>query len=110
MQKDNSKSLWFGQTKRWYDGIRWRKIAAMHKDENPLCVMCLQRGIETPAYVTDHIVPHNGNAELFFDYSNLQSLCAVCHNIKRKVDNGGVMSGCDIDGNPLDRNHYWNKE
>ena len=48
---------------------------------NPVCEECLRRGLVTEATVVDHIVPINeGGAPL--DMSNLQSLCAKCHNIK----------------------------
>jgi predicted kinase len=34
------------------------------------------------ANVLDHVVPHRGNAELFWAQSNWQALCVGCHGIK----------------------------
>jgi hypothetical protein len=37
---------------------------------------------QTPATVVDHIIPHTGDPELFWDVDNLQGLCDPCHNSK----------------------------
>jgi len=37
-----------------------------------LCLYCLQVGKTTAAEVTDHIIPHEGDVELFWDQSNWQ--------------------------------------
>ena len=34
------------------------------------------------ATVADHIIPHKGNLELFWDEGNLQALCKSCHDRK----------------------------
>ena len=49
---------------------------------HPLCVECESQGRITPATVVDHIVPHKGNLELFWDEGNLQTLCKQCHDSK----------------------------
>jgi 5-methylcytosine-specific restriction protein A len=49
---------------------------------NPLCVECERQGRITPATVVDHIIPHKGNLELFWDEDNLQALCKPCHDRK----------------------------
>lgn len=43
---------------------------------------CERRGHITPATVVDHIIPHEGNLELFWDENNIQSLCKSCHDRK----------------------------
>jgi 5-methylcytosine-specific restriction protein A len=50
--------------------------------EHPLCVECERQGRITPATVVDHIVPHKGNLELFWDENNLQAICKRCHDGK----------------------------
>ena len=56
---------------------------------NPLCVMCTAQGRVTAAQVVDHITPHKGNEELFWDESNWQSLCATHHSSdKQLIENG----------------------
>jgi 5-methylcytosine-specific restriction protein A len=58
-------------------------------DEHPMCVECLRVGKLIPATVVDHIVPHKGNLDLFYDYDNLQPLCKRCHDAKTVREDGG---------------------
>ena len=58
---------------RGYDS-RWRKARERYLKAYPLCVLCEREGKLTPANVVDHIKPHKGNKELFWDESNWQSL------------------------------------
>lgn len=75
-----------------------------------LCVYCLQMGISKEAEVTDHIIPHEGDVELFNDQSNWQGLCKACHDsVKAREESRGYAVGCDADGLPLDSKHEWNK-
>jgi 5-methylcytosine-specific restriction protein A len=41
------------------------------------------------ATVVDHIKPHQGDPELFWDSENLQALCAPCHSRKTASEDGG---------------------
>ena len=61
---------------------RWQKARLAHLGKHPLCIECSTLGRVTAASVVDHIVPHRGDQELFWDLSNWQSLCAPCHNRK----------------------------
>lgn len=47
--------------------------------EEPLCRMCSDRGDIVGGTQVDHILPHKGNADLFFNYENTQTLCDHCH-------------------------------
>jgi hypothetical protein len=72
--------------------------------------MCEQRGRVNPATVVDHKIPHKGNAELFWDESNWQGLCDNDHNtMKQMQEIHGYSQAADINGNPVDVNHPWNK-
>ena len=75
--------------------------------------MCMAQGRVTAATVADHIVPHKGNYELFWN-GELQSLCAFHHNkTKQRIERGGnskvvdveYSSACDVNGKPIDPNH-----
>ena len=68
---------------------RWRKASKAYLARNPLCVKCQEFGNVTPATVTDHIVPHKGDADLFWNPGNWQALCKRCHNIKTATEDGG---------------------
>ena len=66
---------------RGYDR-RWQKAREIYLRKHPLCVKCRAAGKLTPATVVDHIIPHRGNQQLFWDESNWQPLCENCHNKK----------------------------
>ena len=61
---------------------RWQKARKSFIADNPLCIMCLDSNELKPAYAVDHIVPHKGNYNLFWDPDNWQSLCQSHHNAK----------------------------
>lgn len=46
--------------------------------DHPWCAA----GCGRPADHVDHVAPHRGDEELFWDISNLQSLCRSCHSAK----------------------------
>ena len=66
---------------RGYDS-RWRKARLRFLKENIFCVRCKNEGKLVRATVVDHIIPHRGNKELFWDESNWQALCKRCHDMK----------------------------
>ena len=65
----------------------WSKYRLKYLRLHPLCVMCLKKGIYTPATVIDHITPvENGQADpLFWVEDNHQALCRDCHSYKTRV-------------------------
>lgn len=65
-----------------YDWSWWRRASRAFRKAHPLCAECERHGIVKGAAVVDHIKPHRENPNLFFDESNLQSLCARCHGAK----------------------------
>lgn len=91
-------------------GSRWQKARATYLRSHPLCVMCASRNIVMAATIVDHVIPHKGDQALFWDKDNWQSLCATCHNShKKRLENSGVVAGCDESGLPLDPGHFWFK-
>lgn len=63
-------------------GSTWIKYRKVFLRSNPVCVCDECKGKLTPANVVDHIIPHRGNEELFWDTSNHQSLAKRCHDKK----------------------------
>lgn len=57
--------------------FEWRKARKAWIIRHPLCAIC-----GAPATDVDHIIPHRGNRELFWDTGNWQSLCHECHSRK----------------------------
>ena len=68
-------------TQRGYDS-RWRASRERYLRQHPLCILCMKVGKATPATVVDHIVPHRGDKQLFWDMDNWQPLCKECHDQK----------------------------
>ena len=62
-------------------GRRWKRRSRQHLREHPLCVTCKAQGKIVAATAADHIVPHRGDEELFWN-GELQSLCKLHHDRK----------------------------
>jgi 5-methylcytosine-specific restriction protein A len=56
---------------------KWHKARKTYLMANPLCVKCGK-----PATEVDHITPHKGDMNLFWDVNNWQALCHECHSRK----------------------------
>lgn len=59
---------------------KWQMARKAHLSEHPLCVMCTADKRITIATVVDHIVPHEGDQQLFWSRDNWQSLCKQHHD------------------------------
>lgn len=69
----------------------------------PLCEFCLVTEEVTAATVVDHRKAHKGDLDLFYDPSNLQSLCKHHHDsAKQMIDNGKKVVTYGIDGYPIE--------
>ncbi|WP_410169954.1 HNH endonuclease [Aeromonas caviae] len=65
-----------------YNSQRWRNLRNAHIIKEPLCAHCLRYEIITPAAVVDHVIEISDDPSRAFDPTNLQSLCASCHQVK----------------------------
>lgn len=73
---------------RGYDR-KWRVSRGIFLKKNPLCAIHLKRGEYVGADVVDHIIPHKGDMNLFWNIRNWQSLCKNCHDsVKQKIEKG----------------------
>ena len=66
----------------------WTKARNAYLRDHPLCVMCIAAKRVTAANVVDHIIPHQGNQELFWDESNWQALCKLHHDTDKAEQEG----------------------
>lgn len=64
-------------------GYKWKRQREAFLRINPIC-KCGK-----VATVVDHIIPHKGNVNLFWDQENWQPMCTVCHNRKTATYDGG---------------------
>lgn len=93
-----------------YKTARWQALRKQQLAAHPLCRMHLQLGKTVVAGVVDHVKAHRGDLGLFFDGTNLQSLCKPCHDAHKQAQEhspGGVLRGAGLDGRPLDLAHPW---
>ena len=88
---------------RGYDR-RWEKARAafLREPENCFCRKCSQQGRMTMATVVDHIVPHRGCQELFWDRSNWQPLCKPHHDSAKQREERGRFVEISEDGWPVE--------
>lgn len=86
----------------WYQRPEWKALRLpVLKRDGFECQECKRNGrftilwehaeqddIEHRAHI-DHIVPFNGNWNLFLDMDNLEALCHRCHSKKTASQDGG---------------------
>lgn len=60
----------------------WDKARLVYLGEHPLCAECQRQGRVTAGTIVDHIIPHRGDQQLFWDRANWQTLCGACHGRK----------------------------
>lgn len=105
MPRNNQRSADARAYHAWYSTTRWKARRRAQLQAEPLCRMCRAAGRITPATVADHVKPHRGDPDLFWN-GELQSLCDAkpwrCHSsIKQRQETGTLPPGVDQDGWPL---------
>ena len=65
-----------------YGTARWKKTSREFLKKYPTCFICGAK-----ATIADHITPHRGSLELFYDANNLQPMCWSCHSRKTFAEN-----------------------
>ena len=80
------------RTNRLYNRRAWRRLSQAVRLERVLCQECKRQGKRTLATCVDHVVPHQGNQQLFWDYGNLQALCQTCHSCKTGKEGGAALT------------------
>ncbi len=78
----------------------WRRLRAEHLRREPWCRVHAAKGEQVQASHVDHIKAHHGNRALFFDPSNLQSLCPTCHNKWKQAQERSRFLPVGVDGWP----------
>ncbi len=94
---------------RLYGSKAWKYLRLqIFKRDGYVCALC-NRPTRRPH--ADHIEPHEGNIELFYDEGNIQTLCPTCHDGRKRIqENKGYSPACDENGIPIDNNHPWNRK
>ena len=63
-------------------GYKWQKVRKRFLETHPLCEECKKQGRYVKATDVDHVIPHRGDMDLFWDWDNYQALCHSCHSKK----------------------------
>jgi 5-methylcytosine-specific restriction protein A len=63
---------------------RWDRAAQAFKARRPLCLGCEARGEVTPTAVVDHVIPHKGDAVLFWSRELWQPACRFDHDVVKQ--------------------------
>jgi 5-methylcytosine-specific restriction protein A len=72
------------EDKNFYSSTPWLRVRRSKLLMNPLCVECEGNGLVVAAKHVHHVIDRKQRPDLALDLENLQSLCAPCHNAKRK--------------------------
>lgn len=64
---------------------QWDRVAKVEKALHPLCLGCLAIGLTTPTAVIDHIEPHKGDLEKFWNPANRQPACSWHHDVVKQI-------------------------
>lgn len=81
----------------WYGTARWKKLRweVLVRDfftcQNPECRKMV---VDHSQLVADHITAHRGDEKLFWERSNLQTLCKECHDrVKQSEEKNAPQFG-----------------
>lgn len=66
--------------RRWYRTVRWRRLREQVLSE--AMYTCARCGHTQINLQVDHVQPHGGHMECFWNRANLQALCPSCHTAK----------------------------
>lgn len=95
--------------RKLYYTPRWRALRdkAFARDLG-VCRIC--KTVIIGRYDADHIIPHKGDATLFWNIANIQVLHPDCHAaLKQKQEALGYSPEIGADGFPIDGAHPFNR-
>lgn len=67
----------------------WSQASKRFLADHPFCLPCSHAFRYVPSEATDHVIPHRGEARLFWDVSNWQGICRGCHDVKTRLEASG---------------------
>ena len=83
--KQKSRTFNREDRQKIYQSAKWKKLRLAKLMANPLCEICLDKGIVRSAediHHKDSFLNYTGNKRLekAYDYNNLLSVCKECHS------------------------------
>jgi 5-methylcytosine-specific restriction protein A len=101
----------------WYTSRPWRALRKrILLRDHYTCKRCGR--LDRPSgLIADHKTPHRGDASLFWDEANIETLCKPCHDGPKqreektgiRTEEVGIRRGVDARGRPTCPNHPWNR-
>jgi 5-methylcytosine-specific restriction enzyme A len=92
----------------FYKTPDWQRLREDQLSKHPLCHHCLAKGQTSDAKVVHHVIPHEGDWQLFIT-GELQSLCKRCHDREaQQVEKRGYSTEIGLDGWPKSPDHPMN--
>lgn len=91
-----------------YQSQMWRTLRLKKLNEQPVCEMC-QMHAATDVHHKDSFMKYKGEKffEVAYDYNNLMSLCARCHNM---LHTGHMSTENENNSQPIDNQEIENCE
>lgn len=111
MRRDDRRSPEAQEWRRLYKTQRWLRLRKHQLSQHPLCERCLRMHPRQlrPADVVHHKREHKGNPVLFYEPTNLESLCAHHHDSEAQSDERGAHKQIGQDGWPIHPSHPFNR-
>jgi 5-methylcytosine-specific restriction protein A len=74
---------------RGYD-YHWQQYSKHYLMEHPLCALCAKKAppVIKASECIDHIIPHRGDYNLFWNRNNHQPACLECNSVKAATEEG----------------------
>lgn len=96
--------------RKLYKTAAWQRTRLTQLRKEPLCQRCKAKGLTVSATVVHHKKAHKGNLVLFMSPSNLESVCAPCHDSDIQSEEAlGYSNEVDPStGYPVDPRHPFN--
>jgi len=99
--------------KRWCgpNGVRQQALVRdLYTCQRCHCIVIEGNRHHPRAAIANHKRPHKGDPELFFELTNVETVCKSCHDTRiQREEARGYTIGCDETGKPIDPNHPWNR-
>lgn len=77
------------ENNRFYFRARWRKVRALHLQQEPFCRECRKEGRLVEANIVDHIIPRDHGGSEYEDH-NLQTICRNHHSRKSMLERKAI--------------------
>lgn len=78
---------WRGSASERGYNARWAKARKTHLHNSPICRGCEAEGVIVAATVVDHVDPHHGDPEKFWNTAMWQSCCKWHHDsVKQRLE------------------------